>query len=68
MLGYGDAAKELARLAREEHLNMLVLGTHGHGLLSDLALGQTVSPLLHRLAIPILVVPSGVRGGPAKGK
>ena len=62
-LGYGEPAKELLRLAREEGLDLLVVGTHGHRLLSDLALGQTVSPLLHRIPIPILVVPSPARAG-----
>jgi manganese transport protein len=57
-LGYGKPADELVRIAREQELDLLVLGTHGHGFLADLALGQTVSPLLHRLTIPVLVVPS----------
>jgi manganese transport protein len=60
-LGYGDPPAELVRLAREQSLDLLVLGTHGHRLLGDLALGQTVSPVLHRLTIPILVVPNGER-------
>jgi manganese transport protein len=58
VLGYGTPADELVRIAREQELDLLVLGTHGHGFLADLALGQTVSPVLHRLTIPILVVPS----------
>jgi manganese transport protein len=58
VLGYGKPADELVRIAREQELDLLVLGTHGHGFLADLALGQTVSPVLHRLTIPILVVPS----------
>jgi manganese transport protein len=63
VLGYGDPPGELVRVAREEGLDLLVLGTHGHRFLADLALGQTVSPVLHRLAIPILVVPSAARAG-----
>jgi manganese transport protein len=58
-LGYGEPAAELVRLARSRKLDFLVLGTHGHRFFADLALGQTVSPVLHRLHIPILVVPSG---------
>ncbi len=62
-LGYGEPASELVRLARERQLDFLVLGTHGHRFFADLALGHTVSPVLHRLQIPILVVPSvGERG------
>jgi manganese transport protein len=61
MLGYGDPPGELVRIARERNLDLLVLGTHGHRFLADLALGQTVAPVLHRLAIPVLVVPSTAR-------
>ncbi len=57
-LGYGEPAAELVRIARERKLDFLVLGTHGHRFFADLALGRTVSPVLHRLQIPILVVPT----------
>jgi manganese transport protein len=58
VLGYGVPPDELVRIAREQQLDFLVLGTHGHRFFADLALGQTVAPVLHRLQIPILVVPS----------
>jgi manganese transport protein len=57
-LGYGNPAEELVRIAEERHLDLLVVGTHGHRFLADLALGQTVAPVLHRLSIPIFVVPN----------
>jgi manganese transport protein len=57
VLGYGNPPEELVRLARVHGLDLLVLGTHGHRFLADLALGETVSPVLHRLTIPVLVVP-----------
>jgi manganese transport protein len=60
-LGYGEPANELLRMACGQGLDLLVVGTHGHRLLGDLALGQTVSPLLHRIPIPILVVPTAGR-------
>jgi manganese transport protein len=59
VLGFGEPAEELIRLANDLRLDLLVLGTHGHRFLADLALGATVSPLLHRLRIPVLVVPTG---------
>src|SRR5205807_5863639 len=57
-LGYGSPPEELVRIAQEQRLDFLVLGAHGHRFLADLALGQTVAPVLHRLTIPVLVVPS----------
>ncbi len=58
-LGYGNPPEELVRLAGEQHIDLLVVGTHGHRFFADLALGSTVSPVLHRLPIPVLVVPGG---------
>jgi manganese transport protein len=59
VLGYGSPPNELIRLARSRNLDLLVLGSHGHRFLADLALGETVAPILHQLTIPILVVPAG---------
>jgi manganese transport protein len=61
VLGYGLPAEELVRLSGEQGIDLLVLGTHGHRFLADLALGETVAPVLHRLPVPVLVVPSGRR-------
>jgi manganese transport protein len=61
VLGYGVPAEQLTRVAREKGFDLLVLGTHGHRFLADMALGQTVAPVLHRLTIPILVVPTRPR-------
>ena len=61
VLGYGVPPEELTRIARERGFDLLVVGTHGHRLLADMALGQTVAPILHRLTIPILVVPTRPR-------
>jgi manganese transport protein len=63
VLGFGAPPEELVRIAKEQGLDLLVLGTHGHRFFADLALGQTVAPVLHRLAIPILVVPNALREG-----
>jgi manganese transport protein len=58
VLGFGDPAEELVRIVKEQRLDLLVVGSHGHRFLADLALGRTVSPVLHRLTIPVLVVPN----------
>jgi manganese transport protein len=58
VLGFGDPAEEIVRIVNKEHLDLLVVGSHGHRFLADLALGRTVSPVLHRLTIPVLVVPN----------
>src|SRR5262249_23950138 len=63
VVGYGGPPAELVGIAEAQGMDLLVLGTHGHRFLADLALGQTVSPVLHRLAIPVLVVPTAGKGG-----
>lgn len=57
LLGYGSPPDELIRVATEQRLDVLILGGHGHRFLADLALGTTVAPVLHRLPIPVLVIP-----------
>ncbi len=57
-LGYGTPPEELVRIVKEQGIDLLVVGSHGHRFLADLALGRTVTPILHDLTIPVLVVPT----------
>jgi len=38
-------------------MNLLVVGSHGHGAVYDLLVGSICNGLLKRAAIPVLVVP-----------
>jgi len=58
-LGYGDVKSELARLVKETQADLLITGSHGHGLLQDLVFGATSSGLRHRVSCPVLTVPPG---------
>ncbi len=60
-LGFGDPVKELVRLSEEYDLDLLIMGSHRHGALMDILLGQTVSAVRHAVNIPVLVVPQGWR-------
>jgi manganese transport protein len=44
----------IARLRREP-VDLLVVGSHGHGMVRDLLYGQTVDKVRHRLGIPMLI-------------
>jgi len=55
-LPHGDPVTELASFAASHKVDLLVMGSHGHRLLGDILLGETVDPVRHRLDIPVLVV------------
>ncbi|HEV9037132.1 MAG TPA: Nramp family divalent metal transporter [Puia sp.] len=56
VLGYRNRSREIARIVREHHADMLVIGSHGHTGLKDLLYGTTVNSVRHELKIPVLVV------------
>ncbi len=56
ILLYGpDRAARLIRQLKEEPVDLLVVGSHGHGLVRDLLFGQTVDKVRHGLDIPMLI-------------
>ncbi len=56
VLGYGAVRSELIRIARQEQLDLLVVGGHGHRGLSDIVRGTTIDGVRHSLTIPVLAV------------
>jgi manganese transport protein len=55
-LGYQNRIKEIVRITKEEIVDMLVIGAHGHTGLKDFIFGQTVNTVRHELKIPVLIV------------
>lgn len=62
VLGYGDVKTELVRLARQEQIDLLVVGGHGHRGLGDVLRGETITGVRHGLSIPLLAVRGEGRG------
>ena len=54
----GDPATELVRVAREEHVDLVAMATHGHRGIADLLHGSTADRVRHALAIPVLLLRS----------
>lgn len=54
----GPPAPLLLRHARRLRAGCIVLGSHGHGLLHDLAVGSIARGILKRATCPVLVVPA----------
>jgi len=56
MLGMGDPAKEICRIAEAEHVDLIAMATHGHRGVSDVLHGQTVDYVRHRVRMPVLLL------------
>ncbi len=64
VLLYGpDPAGELVSHLRRDPVDLLVVGSHGHGMVRDLLLGQTVDRVRHGLDVPMLIARPDRDGG-----
>ena len=50
-----NPAGELVSYLKQDPVDLLVVGSHGHGLVRDLLLGQTVDKVRHNLGVPMLI-------------
>jgi manganese transport protein len=62
-VGAGEPENEIARIAHEEDLDLIVTGSHGHKFFGDLIHGSTVTELRHKTKIPVLTIRLGQAGG-----
>ena len=56
VFGFGKIPNEIIRLSKENKIDLLVMGSHGHTGLKDLLFGTSISRVRHGLKIPVLVV------------
>jgi nucleotide-binding universal stress UspA family protein len=54
----GGAAHMIADIARDEHADVIVVGTRGHTVLGGLLVGSVTQRLLHIAPCPMLAVPT----------
>ncbi len=54
--GFGNVVRSIVEVVETEHLDILVMGSHGHRGVTDILYGVTVDPVRHSLRIPVLVV------------
>jgi nucleotide-binding universal stress UspA family protein len=52
----GNPVEQILAAAREMKADMIVMGTHGHGTLTDVMIGSTARRVLRRSKIPVLAV------------
>jgi manganese transport protein len=56
ILSAGRPVSEIIRISRQEKIDLLLMGSHGHRFFGDMFFGETVSNVRHNLDIPIMVV------------
>ncbi len=60
LLRQGQPAKTVLKEAERQDVELIVVGSHGRGLLFDAVVGSVSSEILRHAEVPVLVVP--VRG------
>jgi manganese transport protein len=55
-IGYGTAASAIAEIIKNERIDFVVMGSHGHKAFKDLIFGTTVNKVRHMVDVPVLVV------------
>jgi manganese transport protein len=58
MLRFGRPTDGIVAAVEEAGIDLLVMGSHGHGRVESLVYGETVAHVHHRIRVPLLVVPS----------
>lgn len=52
----GEVAPEVAAFAQAQGIELIVMGSHGHGALAGLALGANVTKVIASTKVPVLIV------------
>jgi nucleotide-binding universal stress UspA family protein len=52
----GDPAEIIVQTATEHNCDLIVMGTHGHGAITDVLIGSTTKRVIRQSTIPVLVI------------
>jgi manganese transport protein len=55
-IGFGSAARSIAKIVNDDNIDFIVMGSHGHKAIKDLIFGTTVNSVRHKVNVPVLVV------------
>lgn len=58
---FGQAPREILRIAAEQDAELIVMGTPGRGALNRVLFGSTAPQVVHQATCPVVVVSSGHR-------
>jgi nucleotide-binding universal stress UspA family protein len=62
LLGRGDAASEIVRIAKEKRVDLIVIATHGNTGWRHFAFGSVAEKVVRLAACPVLTIRSAARG------
>jgi nucleotide-binding universal stress UspA family protein len=57
LMAQGDPVKTILKQAERLDAELIVVGSHGHGMMFDALVGSTSAGILRKSTIPVLVVP-----------
>ncbi len=61
-LGYGNPAEEILKYAKKNHVDLIVMTTHGRSGISRWVFGSTADRILRHSPVPVLIIaPTGCR-------
>jgi glycine betaine transporter len=63
-VGVGEPAKEIVRLARDEAVDLIVMGTHGRSGLRHALLGSVAETVIRTAPCPVFTVKAAASGEP----
>lgn len=52
----GEVATEIAKHVKEHGIDLVIMGSHGHGALANLALGSVATKCIATLDVPVMIV------------
>lgn len=52
----GHAGEQIAKACADEHFDLLVMGSHGHGVLASMVMGSVATQVLALSQVPVLLV------------
>lgn len=55
-LGYGSPKKTIPKITKEFEADLLVMGSHGHGMMADMLFGTTIDSVRHNVEIPVFII------------
>ena len=58
LVSEGDFAESIVKTAKEQHVDIIVLGSHSRRWLEEIVMGSVTKEVLRHSAVPLFIVPT----------